>query len=165
MQFSSKSIYIAGAVVGALILFFVFGSNTDERAIRGRLDALAEIVEKDGPVSQFEALGRSRKFKELFAERAFIEYLPGRSLPQSTDAMQTGFLSVWGQIETASVHISKHEVEVDASGEEAISTFYAKCQVIINGSDKMGQTVQYRAYWVKREGDWVIERIIAESVG
>jgi hypothetical protein len=163
MQLTPKSLLSVGAIAVVLVVVYVLSSGSEESVIQKRLLSLVEIVEKDGPVSQFEALGRSRKFKERFAERALIEYLPSRSLPQSADAMQSGFLSVWGQIESAKVTITKHEVELDASSEEAISTFYARARVMMNGSDQMGQTVQYRAFWVKQEGDWLIERIIAES--
>jgi len=157
------------AVIGvgvALILGWVLlGASGDERMIQKRLIELTKLVEKEGSVSQFEALGRSRKFKELFVASALIEYLPGRSLPRQTGAMQSGFLSIWGQIETASIRVSDHEVDVDERGAEATSDFVATCQIIINGSDRMGDAVRYRAYWIKQEGDWLIERIVAERTG
>ena len=157
-----KALPIALLAVALLAAWFIFAIDRDERAIRKQLDELAELVEKDGAVSQFDALARIRKFKELFAPGALIEYMPGRALPRSTDAMQTGFLSVWRQIESASIRVSQHEVEIGSPATEAVSSFYAKCRVVINGSERMGDTVSYRSYWVKRDGEWLIDRIIAE---
>lgn len=162
MSSKKKALGIFIALAGLLAAWLYFGINWDERAVRNQLTELVELVEKDGPVSQFEALGRSRKFKELFVAGALIEYMPGKALPRGTDAIQTGFLSVWGQIETASIRISQHKVDLGSNEAEASSTFYAKCRVVINGSERMGDTVFYRTYWVKRDGDWLVDRIIAE---
>lgn len=141
----------------------MFGGDADERAIRRQLDQLVEIVEKDGTVSKLETLSRSRKFKELFVDDALIEYLPGESLPRGADVMQSGFLQVWSRIESASIRITQHEVEMDASKVEATSTFYAVCKIMLNGTNQMGDTVQYRSYWFKQDGEWLIERIVAEN--
>lgn len=162
MPLNKTYIIIIGivAIIGA---WFVFGGDSEERAIRRQLDQLVEIVEKEGVVSKFETLGRSRKFKEIFVEDALIEYLPGESLPRGADVMQSGFLQVWSQLESASIRISQHEVEIDVSRTEATSTFYAACKVMLNGRNQMGDTVQYRSYWIKRDGEWLIERIVAEQ--
>ncbi|MGJ8654521.1 MAG: nuclear transport factor 2 family protein [Opitutaceae bacterium] len=159
----NKTHIIILAIVVIIGGWFLFGGDSDERAIRRQLDQLVEIVEKDGVVSKFETLGRSRKFKEIFVEDALIEYLPGESLPRGADAMGAGFLQVWSQLESASIRISQHEVEVDASKTDASSTFYAACKIMLDGTNKMGDTVQYRSYWVKRDSEWLIERIVAES--
>lgn len=153
------SLAIAAIVVG----FLFFYGDRDVRAIRVQLNALVETVEKDGTLSKFELLGRSRKFKDIFFDGAHIQYLPGKSLPTRAVALQSGFLSVWSQIKTASVRISQHEVEVDSAGTEACSTFYANCKLMMNGSNRISETVFYRAYWVKIEGDWLIESITAEN--
>lgn len=162
MSTQQKTLYLLLGVVSLLGAWLFFGLNWDQRAVRNQLDELVELIEKDGPVSQFEALGRSRKFQQLFVEDALIEYMPGEALPRGTDKMQSGFLSVWGQIETASIRVSQHTVEMNTNEIEAMSTFYAKCRVAMNGSEQMGDTVFYRTYWVKRDGDWLVERIVAE---
>lgn len=154
---------ITRIVVAALILlavWFFFFRGSDESAIRGQLDKLVEIVEKDAPVSTFEALSRSRQLTQIFAKKAHIEYYQARQLSGDSDSIASAFLSVWGQIDTASIRVLRHTVEVAESGLEAESIFKATCNVVMNGSEKMGDTMDYRVNWVKVEGDWLIEQIV-----
>jgi len=150
-------------LIGAAGVLLSFGGDRDKHAIRDKLNALVELVEKDGAVSKFEALGRARKFKAIFDSGAFIEYLPSKSLSIRSDAMQSGFLRAWTQIDSASIRISQHEVDIDSDRAKAVSTFYAECRIAMDGSSPMSDTVFYRAYWVKADGEWLIEGIVAEN--
>ncbi|MGJ8639451.1 MAG: nuclear transport factor 2 family protein [Opitutaceae bacterium] len=164
MVLSRNTVLVAiGILLFAVGGYLYFGGDRDERAIRSQLSALVETVEKEGAVSKFESLGRARKFKGIFAEDPYVEYLPGSSLPSRSDAIQAGFLSVWSQIDTASIRVTEHEIDVKDGRTEAVSTFYANCKVVMNGSQKMSDTVYYRLYWLKLDGEWLIERIIAEN--
>lgn len=140
--------------------WFFFFRGSDESAIRGQLDKLVEVVEKDAPVSTFEALSRSRKLTKIFAKKTHIEYYQARQLSGDSDAIASAFLSVWGQIDKVSIRVIRHTVEVAASGREAESIFKATCNVVMNGSEKMGDTREYRVNWIKVEGDWLIEQIV-----
>ncbi|HAV12794.1 MAG TPA: hypothetical protein DCX06_04760 [Opitutae bacterium] len=158
-----KRIVYTGGLAAALLVGWIFFSGSPEKAIDRQLRVLTEIVQKEAAVSQFGALSRSRKLAEIFTENALVEYMPRESLPRGSDAMRSGFLSVWGQIEKASIRISRHEIEVSSSETEAISTFSATCKVVLRGTSQMADTVNYRAYWVKQNDDWLVDRIIAES--
>lgn len=148
-------------VAGLLAAYFYTQVDWDERAVRNQLKELTELVEKDGPVSTFDSVGRSRKLVGFFAKNPSIEYVPGRKLPKDLDSMSGAFLSVWGQIEKASVRISRHEVKIN--DDRAESTVTAKCSVILEGSDRMGDAIDYRITWVRVEGDWLIKSVVALS--
>jgi hypothetical protein len=141
--------------------YFYTQVDWESRAVRKQLSQLVELVEKDGAVSKFEALGRARKLPDFFTDNPSIEYYPDRRLPKDTDAMSGAFLSVWGQIDTASVRVTRHEVEIDEDEPRAVSNVVARSSVIIDGSEKMGDTLKYRIYWTKVESDWRIKEVLA----
>lgn len=154
-----KIALIAAAVLLLVGGYFYIMVDWDARAIRQRVSDLAHLVEKDGPVSTLEAVGRSRQLVRVFAEGAEVEYAPGRRLPKDLDAMGAAFISAWGQVDKASVRITRHEVEVDPDGSSAESMLTARCSVILNGSEQMGDTLEYRIYWSQRDGDWFIRSL------
>lgn len=147
-------------VVAVLLAsYFYTQVDWDERAVHNQLNELTELIEKDGPVSTFDSVGRSRKLVNFFTKNPSIEYMPGRRLPKDMDSMSGAFLSVWGQIEKASVRISRHEVEIN--DDRAESTVTTKCSVILEGSDRMGDAIDYRINWIRFEGDWLIKSVVA----
>lgn len=148
--------FVIAVLLGA---YFYTQVDWDERAVRNQLNELTELIEKDGPVSTFDSVGRSRKLVGFFTKNSSIEYIPGRRLPKDLDSMSGAFLSVWGQIETASVRISRHEVDIKEDRAESIVT--AKCSVIFEGSDRMGDSLDYRITWVRDEGDWLIKSVVS----
>lgn len=151
---------IVFVVVVFLAAYFYTQVDWEERAIRKRLNELVELVEKDGPVSTFEAAGRSRKVVEFFEKNPSIEYAPGRRLPKDLDSISGAFLSVWGQVETASLRISHHEVDIQ--GVRAESNITARCSVVLRGSERMGDALDYKITWIRQEGgEWVIQGVVA----
>ena len=156
---------LIGLVLCLVVVGFLFlGGGGEERAIEKRLDALVEQVEKDGPASKFEAVGRARKVVEFFAPEADVEYYPRRRLPRDLDSMQGAFIQAWDSLDTATVWIQQHKVELDASEENAVSTFRATSQVKMNGEQDMSDTIPYRIEWVKLDGEWKIARVEANYV-
>lgn len=159
------------ALIAVLLIVVVLGSwwylqiDRDARAIRKQFDELVELVEKDGPISSFEAIGRSQKIKAKFTERLLVEYLPGRALPRERDALGGAFLSALNQVDSISVRVSRHDVDVDEDGMEAESSLVANCSLVMNGSERMGDTIDYLVFWAKQEGEWLIERLIATGKG
>lgn len=147
------------AIVALLAGYFYTQVDWDARAIRKQLNELVELVEKDGPTSTFDSVGRSRKLVGCFANNPSVEYIPGRRLPKDLDSMSGAFLSVWGEIEQASVRISRHEVEI--KGDRAESNITARCSVIMDGSDRMGDSLNYRITWVRIDGEWLIQSVVA----
>jgi len=147
------------SVLGVVLGYLYTQIDWESRAVRNQLNGLINLVEKDGAVSTFEAVGRSRKLTNFFAEDASVEYFPGRRLPKDLDAMSGAFLSVWGNIDKANVRVTRHEVEVDESEAESLVT--ASCSVIFEGSEQMGDTIKYRINWIQVDGDWLITSVIA----
>lgn len=147
------------AVVALIAGYFYTQVDWDARAIRKQLNELADLVEKDGPTSTFDSVGRSRKLVAHFAESPSVEFIPGRRLPKNLDSMSGAFLSVWGEIDKASVRISRHEVEINE--DRAESTVTAKCSVIVSGSDRMGDSLDYRISWIRVDGEWLIQSVVA----
>lgn len=145
-------------VIGAIVYFKI---DWESRAIYKAFDQLVETVEKEGPVSPFEALGRSRELKSKFTERLLVEYLPGRALPRDREALGVAFLSIWNKVESISIRVVRHDVDVDDNGYEAESRLVARCSVIYDGSERMGDTLEYVVFWTQVDGDWLIERLIA----
>lgn len=150
---------ISLAIALAIILgWMLWRTDWDSRAIHKTLKSLAELVEKDGSESTFEALGRGRKVPEFFMENAQIEYLPNRSF-RAGDTLSAVFLSARSQVETASVRISRHEIMVDAGGRRAESTARVSAQVTVAGGGRHSDSVEYRILWEKVAGDWRIRLI------
>ena len=163
MDFRGKLIPVCVLATVLAVAWAVFGVDWDSRAVKKRFDSLAELVEKDGPVSSIEALGRGRKLVQYFSEGAFVEYYPGRELPRNMDAMGVAFVSVWQRIDEASITVVRHKVDLADSKESAESLLSARCSVILDGSERMGDTLRYRIYWIKRDGDWLIERMVVDG--
>lgn len=147
------------AVVALLVGYFYTQVDWDARAIRKELNELAELVEKDGPTSTFDSVGRSGKFAAHFADSPSVEFISGRRLPKDSDLMGGAFLSVWGEIDKASVRISRHEVEINE--DRAESTVTAKCSVVIDSYDRMGDSLNYRISWIRVDGEWLIKSVVA----
>lgn len=150
---------IIAAILVLVAGYFYATVDWEARTIRKRIDHLAEQVEKDGPVSTFEALGRSRKLVAVFMDGAEVEYVSGRRLPKDLDSMGAAFISAWGQVEKASVSILRHEVSVDPDRLEAESMLTARCSVIFNGAERMGDTLEYKIFWRKIDGEWRIRSL------
>lgn len=161
MIFKNKTLWVVVALLALVAGYFYTQVDWDARAVRKQFDALIELVEKDGPTSTLEALGRSRKVMEHFAPRASVEYFPGRHLPKDLDAMGGAFVSVWGKLDKASVRVTRHDVKVDENDSEAESMVTASCSVILNGSEQMGDTIKYRIGWDRIEGKWRIKSVVA----
>lgn len=159
MSSTYKTPLIVAAVLLLIAGYFYTTVDWEARAIRKRVSQLVEQVEKDGPVSTFEALGRSRKLVAVFAEGAEVEYVPGRSLPKDLDSMSAAFISAWGQVDKASVRVIRHEVNVDHDRSEAESMLTARCSVVLNGAEQMGDTLEYKIFWRKIYGDWRIRSL------
>jgi hypothetical protein len=159
---TALSIFILFVLVGG---YFYTQVDWEARAIRRQLSRLTDLVEKDGPVSTFEALGRSRKLPGFFTQDALIEYLPRRSLPPGNDAISGAFLSLWNDVETASIAIRRHEVEVFEKHVDAESRATVRASVILNGREQMGDTMKYRISWRYVEGDWRIQSVVALGQG
>jgi hypothetical protein len=151
---------IVVSVLLAIGGYFYTQVDWDARAIRQQLNRLVESVEKDAPASTFEALGRSRQLVDTLAPGASIEYLPGRSLPKDLDAMSGAFVSAWGRADRISILVLRHEVSVEPDEPRAESMLTARCSVILEGSERAGDTLKYRIYWHKIEGEWRIETLI-----
>lgn len=155
----TKIIAITLAVFAGLLAYFSLNIDWDKRAIRSQFSGLIEVVEKDGPVSTFEALSRSRRLNGFFTASPSIEYFRGRSLPKDLEAISAGFLSAWGQIESASIRVLRHEIELRAGDSEARSLVTIRGRVVAGGQDRMRDTLDYQIFWKKQDGDWRIERI------
>lgn len=161
MSSKLKVLMAAVALVVLIGAYFYSVVDWEARAVRQQMTRLVGLVEKDGPVSTLEALRRSRQLTDYFTQGAAIEYFPGRSLPKDLDAMRAGFLSVWGRVNSASIRVIGHEVEIHQSESMAESLLTAKCSVVLDGSEQMGDTMKYRVYWRKIEGDWRIDGMAA----
>jgi hypothetical protein len=162
MSFPKKPLIIASAVFLGLVAWFILKGDGDIAAIRQQLDELVEVVEKEGPVPPFEALGRSQKLKSKFTERLLFEYLPGKSLPRDRDELGAAFLGVWSKLDRISIRVLRHDVSVDENKYEAESSLSANCSVVMDGAERMGDTFEYIVFWTKVDGEWLIERLIAQ---
>ncbi|TVP80880.1 MAG: hypothetical protein EA353_02725 [Puniceicoccaceae bacterium] len=154
-----KTPAIVVVVIAVIVGYFYSQVDWESRAIRKQFQALTEVVEKDGPVSTFEALSRSRRLSGFFTEPVSVEYFRGRFLPRDLDAMGAGFLAAWGQVDAASVNVVRHELELQAGGQEARSLVTLRCRVVVGGRDQMRDTLKYQITWQKVEGTWRIQRI------
>lgn len=152
-------IAITLAVFAGLAAYFFLNIDWDKRAIRSQFSELVEVVEKDGPVSTFEALSRSRRLTGFFTASPSIEYVPGRSLPKDLEGISAGFLSAWGQIESASIRVLRHEIELRGGDSEARSLATIRGRVVEGGQDRMRDTLDYQIFWKKGDGDWRLDRI------
>jgi hypothetical protein len=155
-----KITLIAGALIAACAAYFYLQIDWEARALRKQLDSLTRLVEKDGPVSTFEALSRSRRLADFFATPASVEYFPGRKLPEDLDAISAGFLSAWGQIQEASITVLRHETDIRQDQGEARSRVTIRGRVIAGGRDQMRDTLDYQIFWQKLDGDWRIRRML-----
>lgn len=140
--------------------YFYFQVDWEVRAIRKQIEVLTGLVEKSGPVSTFEGLGRGRRLPGLFTETASIEYFRGRYLPQGADAISSLFLGVWGQINELSIRIVGHEVKIQQDGNAARSRVTTRTRVVMGGRDRVGDTLRYQVDWQKVDGQWRIHRIL-----
>lgn len=147
------------AVIAFISGYFYFQVDWEARAIRQQFEALTKVVEKDGPVTTFEALSRSRRLSEFFTDPASVEYFRGRKLPEDLDSISAGFLSTWGKIETASVTVLRHEIEIRGNGTDARSRATLRGRVIADGRDRMSDTLDYRIGWQNVDGEWLIQTI------
>jgi hypothetical protein len=156
-----KYITTALVLIALMAVYFYTQVDWDARAVRKCINQLIELVEKDGPVSKFEALGRSQKLPRYFTETTRVEYLPNRRLPADTDAIRGAFLTIWGEIESAKIRVIRHDVQINSDRTTAESQVHLRSSVIINGSDQTGGDTEYRIYWEKIAGDWRIREVIA----
>jgi hypothetical protein len=156
-----KSLIVALVLIILFAGYFYTQVDWEARAVRKQLDQLVELVEKDGAISKFEAVGRSRQLPDFFVKNPSVEYYPNRRLPRDSDAISGAFLSVWGQLDSASARVIRHEVEIGEDASEAESNAVVRSSVIMGGSEQMGNTLKYRIYWTKIEGDWRIREVLA----
>lgn len=155
---------LIGSVLCLLVgIYFLLPDGGEARVIEKRLDALVELVEKDGSASKLEAVGRARKVVAFFAPGAAVEYYPRRRLPGDLDSMQGAFIQAWGSLDSARVWIQQHKVDLGTSEESATSTFRATSRIQINGEQDMSETFPYRIEWVKVDGEWKIARVEANA--
>lgn len=159
----STRLKTSAIVFGVLLLlcgYFYFQVDWEVRAIRKQLKQVAELVEKEGSVSTFESLARSRQLSNCFTEYAKVEYLAGRAFAGGPDELGRAFLAVWNQVDSASIAILRHEVELSEHHPEAKSRVTVNARVILAGNDAMRDSVQYQIYWRKLDGDWLIHEVV-----
>ncbi|MFQ3224450.1 MAG: hypothetical protein ACI8Z5_000699 [Lentimonas sp.] len=159
MTTNQKTVLVLAALVALCVASIFWNVDWDARAIDKRMHELAELVEKSGPESMIESLGRSRRVANLFTDSCEIEYLTQRSSLTGADAISGAFLSVRNAIETASVRLSRHAIVVEADAERAESTVQASAKVATRGGDEWRDTLHYRIFWQQEEGEWLIRQI------
>lgn len=160
MTFNRKSLLAALSLMLLISGYLFFQVDWEARAVRKQLDRLVHLVEKDGPVSTFDALRRSRQFSGLFTEESSVEYYPGRPLPRDPDALGAAFLSAWRSVDQASITVRRHDVQISDPRRTAESMLQAKCNVVLSGREPMKDLIKYRIYWRQVDGDWKIESML-----
>jgi len=156
---NQKTVLFVAALVALCMASILWKIDWDARAIDKQLNELAELVEKSGPESTFEELGRSRRVATFFTDSCEIEYLRQRSSLSGADSISAAFLSVRGAIKTASVRLSQHTIAVDADAARAESTVRASAKITTRGGDEWRDTLNYRIVWDQVEGEWLIRQI------
>ncbi len=146
-------------VVILLIGGRLYQTDWSQRAVDNRLLELVELIEKDGSETPILALGKSNQMKQFFTDTASIEYLPNRSPLSGGQAFAATFLSFRGFIETLSLRVGSHEIQIDESKASATSDVSIFPKGTMKGGERGGgEKLRFEISWLKRDGDWLIAR-------
>jgi hypothetical protein len=144
-------ILLALAVVVWLV-FFTGGGP--EKAIHRRLDALAEVIEKDGREGDLQAVARSRELSGFFAEGFRVRAPQVGELKDRARLLQT-FVGYRRRHESIGVAFRDRELEL----QEPAGTASLACVASLSGGEGLSASRdRYRLLvrWRQEGGEWKI---------
>ncbi len=153
---NKKKALLAGLliVVVALALFWL-GRSGDERIINRRLDDLISLVNKDGPESQIEALGKARRISTFFVEQPLVRALPNQGVAHDRDRVAGILVVARNQASSIQVAMRNRQIHLSEDGLRARIYFTGSANVVYSGgSDR--HRADYTMEMIKRDGEWLI---------
>jgi len=150
---------VAAILLVAAFIYLFLPQNDAEAIINARLDSLVEFLEKQQPETQFVSMGEGRRASRFFTENPSVN--PGlRGTPRLTSRDQIAALvaRVRIQADTIEIDATSRSLDIAETGDRAVMRLTGKATATVGPQTRTNRN-RYELTWIKREGDWLIDRV------
>lgn len=154
-----KRIIIAAVVAVIAIGWFMFPRGGPEAAINKRLDALFELVGKQGPESRITAISTARKIANHFTEDCIVASGQARISVESKDSLAGAMVSARDMADTIELGIRRRSITMNPGNESATMNLLVHVNADVRGARENGSG-EYYLEWVKTPDGWNIRRVV-----
>ena len=152
------SYYLYGALAVAFGIWLLGRSGGEERRIVRQLEALEELLEKDGQESNLVAANKARSVARLF-DREFEVVLRGYAQGTATSPQQISQAMLRYRTPPSRIEVAFREVEIElAAGEHAADMTAIGVAAATTDGNLSRRRFRFAFRWVKGQREWVIRR-------
>ena len=159
-----KAPILAAIAVGLVLLGILFISvDWEARALRGRLDKLISLVEKDGPEGAISSAAKASQVPGFFIESPTIRMTDTARRIRDKSELKGAVLALRTQAMEVDVDLSRYQLIFSEDRLSADMTFRAKV-TILGDSGFEGGSDDVQMEWIKEEDQtWRIASIEMRS--
>ena|SRR5688572_19594387 len=158
------------AVVAAALLAAAAGAWTwwrsPERRLARRLDALVEVLEKDGEEGSLPAAATARAAVDFFAPGFLVRARPYEGSLADPRELTGAVLRFRAAAPRVAIQVGDREVEVAPGGRTGTVVFVATVTLEGSGAGPGRESWRVRSLWVEDAGEWRISELeLVERLG
>ena len=147
-------------VVGVVgLLAMVLWLRSDERRIRGRLEELAEQMEKDGPEDQLAAFAVARGVSEAFAPGFVVLATPYQGRIADIQELMSAVMTFRNASPRIEVDIRDVALEVNKERRTAAMGIEATVTMETGPDERARESYRIRMAWLEDNGTWLIHQL------
>jgi hypothetical protein len=148
------------ALLGAIALgvFLYLRPMPAARQIEKRLDALAQVIEKNAEAGQLSLLAGTQRITAFFAENARMNLEPLYRTPINRRELASLIFQAQSQAEEINISLYDRQVTVANGAQTATQKVTVSGRITINGQTET-QVHSFLLDWIKVDREWYIQRV------
>jgi hypothetical protein len=145
-------------LAGGFLALLIFGLDSDEEAINGRLDDLLELAEVSGSEGKLQSLATARRISGFFTRNCSVQILYDRSEIDGSEEITALAASLRAQSKSVSFSLRERNLTLGGGGDRAEMNLRIKVKIAGEESIDRGEG-RFFLNWVKSDGQWLIDRV------
>jgi hypothetical protein len=156
---SPRTLKLAAAIAALVALWLLWGWwHSPQRRIYRRLDALAELLEKDGDEGSLATAATARGVVDFFAPGFFIRAQPYEGDLRDPQELAGAVLRFRGGARRISIGISDRHLNL-APDERSGELLYVAAVTLDRGNGPGRESRRVRSLWIEDGGQWKISEL------
>lgn len=148
------------ALLGAIALgvFLYLRTTPEARKIEKRLDALAQVIEKNADDGQLSLLAGTQRITAFFAENAQMNLTPLYRAPINRRKLASLIFQAQSHAEQINLSLRDRQVTVADDAQTASQKVTVSGRITINGQTET-HVHSFLLDWIKVDREWYIQRV------
>lgn len=146
---------LAGAVAG-----WLFWREPEQGRIARQMDLLVRTLEESAGGSELRALAGANKAANFFSDYCAVEAPEVRIRVNDRHELAASFAQALSLCDSLDIGLSNRSITLSQDSQSATMNLRASFSGMVAGNREHGGG-EYLLEWVKREGQWQIQRVLA----